>query len=138
MKWPWPRDSREDRAKRVALSYRHLIETIASGGLHDDIAIEAALATLDGRWCELGAGWVRPTMAPLDLDDWLTAAEMAELFHQEAKTIYDWGRRGNIRVHGVHGVRRYNVGDIVSYQCERRLRRPLDACAILPAGQTLP
>lgn len=113
MTWPWPRDSREDRAKRVALSYRHLVASVAPD----------ALQALDDRWCELGAGWVRPTMAPLDLDDWLTAAEMADLFHQEPKTVYAWGRRGNVRVQLSGGVRRYNVGDVVAYQRERRLRR---------------
>jgi hypothetical protein len=120
MTWPWPRDSREDRAKRVALSYRHLVETFARANA--DTAMAAALAELDDRWCELGAGWVRPTGA-LDLDAWLTGADMAELFHQEPMTVYAWGRRGNIRVQVVDGIRRYNVGDVVAYQRRRRLRR---------------
>lgn len=137
MTWPWPRDSREDRAKRVALSYRHLVETIASGELSDDIAINTALRTLDDRWCDLGAGWVRPTLAPLDLDAWLTAAQMAKLFHQDPHTIYDWGRLGRLRVSIQGGVRRYNVGDVVAYQQQRRLRRKVNS-PILPAGQTAP
>jgi hypothetical protein len=135
MKWPWPRDSREDRAKRVALSYRHLVQSIARGERND---VAEALAALDDRWCQLGAGWVRPTLAPLRLDDWLTGAEMAELFSQEARTIRDWGRRGNIRCQTMGGVRRYNVGDVVAYQRDRRLRRPVDACATVSAGQPAP
>lgn len=113
--WPWPRDSREDRAKRVALSYRHLAET------HPDLA--AALNALDDRWTEYGAGWVRPTPTPLRLDDWLTATDMANLFHQAPATVREWGRRGNIRTHTADGARRYNVGDVVAYQRTRRLRR---------------
>jgi len=119
MPWPWPRDSREDRAKRVALSYRHLVETF--GRIHPEIT--AALRELDDQWCRYGAGWVRPTLAPLDLDAWLTEVEMAELFHQEPKTVYAWGRRGNVRVQVIDGRRRYNVGDVVAYQRTRRLRR---------------
>lgn len=117
-KWPWPRDSREDRAKRVALSYRHLIEAIVLGDVADP---EAALLALDARWTELGAAWVRPTLAPLNLDDWLTGAQMAELFGQEPMTVYAWGRRGNVRVRVISGLRRYNVGDVVAYQQKRRL-----------------
>lgn len=136
MPWPWPRDSREDRAKRVALSYRHLIEDIARGAVADP---GAALETLDNRWCDLGAGWVRPTLVPLNTDDWLTEAEAAELFHQAPKTVYAWGRRGQIRVgHAADGARIYNVGDIVSYQSRRRLRGNGGTCTNMRAGQTLP
>lgn len=117
--WPWPRDSREDRAKRVALSYRHAMEAFAEE--HVDVA--GALRTLDDRWSELGAGWVRPTLAPLDLDEWLPAAQMGDLFHQEAKTVREWGRRGNVRVEVFAGLQHYNVGDVVAYQRVRRLRR---------------
>lgn len=118
--WPWPRDSREDRAKRVALSYRHLVETWTPG----DIDLGVALAALDDRWCDLGAGWVRPIDGPLDLDEWLTDAEMGELFHQAPKTVYAWAHRGRIRFRLCNdGVRRYNVGDVVDYQRSRRLRR---------------
>jgi hypothetical protein len=134
VKWPWPRDSREDRAKRVALSYRHALQVFAE--VRDDAA--AALLALDVRWSELGAGWVRPTLVPLDLDAWVDAAAMAELFHQDPRTIYDWGRRGNIRVRVYRQARHYNVGDIVTYQAQRRLRRPVDACATMREGQTAP
>jgi hypothetical protein len=117
--WPWPRDSREDRAKRVALSYRHALQQLAA----EDPAVAANLAAIDQRWADLGAGWVRPTPVPLDLTEWLTAADMAELFHQAPKTVYAWGRRGRIRVSlRDDGTRRYNVGDVVEYQRIRRLR----------------
>lgn len=119
--WPWPRDSREDRAKRIALSYRHLVEAIVRTEVDD---VGGALACLDDRWCELGAGWVRPSTLPLRLDDWLTSSEMAELFHQAPATVREWGRRGNVRVEMIDGARRYNVGDVVAYQRTRRLRRP--------------
>ena len=120
MTWPWPRDSREDRAKRVALSYRHLVEAIGRGDVDD---VEVALDGLDDRWEHYGAGWVRPTSEPLRLDDWLTSAEMGALFHQASATVREWGRRKNIRVEMIDGTRRYNVGDVVTYQRTRRLRR---------------
>ena len=33
--WPWPEDTREDRAKRIALSYRELLSRIARGEQDD-------------------------------------------------------------------------------------------------------
>jgi predicted site-specific integrase-resolvase len=57
------------------------------------------------------------------VDDWLTAEEMGELFHQSPKSIYDWGRRGRIRVMVDYGVRRYNVGDVIEYARDRRRQR---------------
>lgn len=112
-KWPWPGDSREDRARRIALSYRHLAQTLDAG----------LTALLDATWRERGEGWVLPAHDPLRIDDWLTAPAMAALFHKDAKTIYDWGRRHNIRVMIVNGQRHYCVGDVVAYESSIRARR---------------
>lgn len=119
--WPWPGDSREDRAKRVALSYRRLALAIAAGDVADPTA---ALADLDARWDERGAGWVAPTRAPLDLDAWLTAGEVARLLCIDPQRLRDWARRGHIRTMQAQlaGPRRYCVGDVVSYQRTRRLK----------------
>lgn len=111
--WPWPGDSREDRAKRVALSYRTALLNHAP---------EAA-ETLDEHWISLEQGWVRPTNQPLRLDDWLTEAEMADLLSISPKGVYMLGHRQRVRVHTVNGVRLYCVADIVEYHQKRRLWR---------------
>ena len=116
----WPGDSREDRARRVALSYRALAYNILRGNYIDPLA---SLKTLDDNWIESGQTWIRPTDQPLRLDDWLTNIDMSELFHISAKSIYDWGRRGHIRIAIIDGEKRYNVGDLVTYERGRRIRR---------------
>lgn len=117
--WPWSGDTREDRAKRVALSYRRLAQQFAAGDVTDQ---DGALADLDGRWRELGAGWIEPTSVPLDLDAWLRAGAMAELLSIDPRCLRDWARLGHIRVLQMGGARHYCVGDIVGYQRKRRLR----------------
>jgi hypothetical protein len=118
-KWPWHADNREDRARRVALSYRRLME-LAMNGQIDDPA--TAFTALDAKWQELGQGWVKPSDAPLDTDDWLTAAELAELLFIDPHSFRNWAQRGRIRVITEYGVRRYCVGDIVSYYAQRGSR----------------
>jgi len=120
MKWPWPGDNAVERAKRVALSYRHLLVQVAGGDVFDP---SVALQAIDERWAELGAGWILPTDSPLRLDDWLTDKEMAELFHLTPKQVYNWGYRGHIAVEIFGGERKYRVGDVVDYERHRRLRR---------------
>jgi hypothetical protein len=116
-KWPWPTDSREDRARRVALAYRQLAELMIAGQLPDPVA---SLRRLDDKWIELGQGWVVPTHAPLDPDAWLSPSELAELLHLEARALQDWHRRGHIRRikrHGSPAV--YSVGDVIKYYAKR-------------------
>jgi hypothetical protein len=112
--WPWPGDSREDRAKRVALAYRHRLAELDP----------SAAAELDEQWAELGAGWVAPAPAPLDLDAWHSAGEMAELLHIDPQYLRDWARRKHIRViQDTRKRRLYCVGDVVAYMRKARLRR---------------
>jgi hypothetical protein len=108
--WPWPADSREDAAKRVALSYRHALEEAAAG----DASRRAVLDALDEQWVERGAGWVKPTEAPLRFGDWLTAQEIAELFFITTKMVRNWGDRDQVQFYvATDGARRYRVGDVV-------------------------
>jgi hypothetical protein len=134
--WPWSTDTREDKARRVALSYRRLIELALQGQI-DDLAI--ALAALDTKWLELGQGWIKPVgSAPLRLDDWLPPGELSEMFNVDMRAFRDWARRGHIRVmrdpaqYGTPGYTRYCVGDIVSYWRKRSAR------ATLVLGQLCP
>lgn len=123
-KWPWHADTREDRARRVALSYRRLIELALNGQIDDPTT---ALNSLDAKWQELGQGWVKPSDTPLDMDGWLTPAELADLFHIDPHSFRNWAKRGRIRVMVVHGVRRYCVGDVVSYYAQRGSRAMISA-----------
>ena len=117
--WPWPSDSREDRARRVALSYRRLMELALDGQIDDPAT---AFDALDAKWQELGQHWVKPVEEPLNLDDWLSPTRLAVLFSLDARVFRDWARRGQIRVLDIDGQRRYNVGDVVAYSRKRHLR----------------
>lgn len=115
--WPWPENGRVDRTRRVATSYRRLLELALAGQIDDPAA---ALADLDNRWNELGQGWVTPSDQPLYLDDWLTPSELAELFHVDSQSFRHWARRGHISsIVSTDGVRRYRVGDVVEYARRR-------------------
>lgn len=117
--WPWHADTREDRAKRIALSYRRLALALAAGE-----ADASALADLDAQWADLGAGWVRPIEQELDLDGWLSAGELAALLCIDPQRFRDWARRGHIRSAVFDGPHRlYCVGDVVAYERNRRLKR---------------
>ena len=119
--WPWPLDSTTDRARRVALSYRRLMELALAGQIDDPAT---AFDNLDSKWLELGQHWIKPNEQPLNLDDWLTPGEMAALLCIDARALRDWARRGHLRIiHTSTGQRRYNVGDVVSYAQNRRQRR---------------
>lgn len=109
-------DTREDRAKRVALSYRRRLAEIDPG----------SVAQLDAHWREHGAGWVEPAQTPLRLDDWHAAGEMSELLHINARALRDWARRHPYQfrlMHDARGRRLYCVGDVVEYMRKARLRR---------------
>lgn len=122
--WPHPGDSREDKAKRVALSYRALLFD-ATQGRCDDPAGD--LHRLDRYWAEHGVCWPNPPAQPLsedDLDEWMNAADLAHLIHRSPVDIYRWARRGNIvqRV-SADGSPEYSVASVVGYQRAQRQRR---------------
>lgn len=119
-RWPWPGDSREEKARRVALSYRHLVEVLLTTGLKDP---QAALAELDAKWLDLQQFWLFADRRPLNVDEWLSASEMAEIVFLPAQVIRMWGVRGHVRVRVLDGLNRYNVGDVVEYEAAQRNRR---------------
>lgn len=118
--WPYPDGTAEDRAKRVALSYRRALELASLDQLGEPLA--DTLAELDSRWQNHGATWVKPTADPLDLDEWLPAGQLAELLAIDPQRLRDWARRSRIRVIVKSGVRHYCVGDVVAYQRDRRVK----------------
>lgn len=119
--WPYPGDSREDKAKRVAVSYREVVQRIAQGE-----AINAAfeLYLLDQQWASHGIYWPNPPDDLIDPDEWLTAADMAHLTDRTPADIYRWARRGNIQQRlSADGSPEYHVASAIAYQHKQRQRR---------------
>lgn len=119
--WPWPGDSREDRAKRVALSYRQLVFDITQGACHDP---SGELYRLDEHWASLGVHWPRPNPIPVDVDEWLSAADLAHLTDRAPADVYRWARRGCIQQRaGADGAPEYLLRSALEYQRQQRERR---------------
>lgn len=119
--WPWPGDSREDRAKRVARSYRNLIFEISQGRCADPAG---SLHRLDAHWASLGVHWTTPSPYPLEPGDWLSAADMAHAIDRTRKDIYNWARAGHIEQRcGPDGAPEYSVTSVLEYQRKLRQRR---------------
>ena len=120
--WPWPGDSREDKARRVAGSYRDLIQRIAMGQCDDPAG---DLHRLDETWTARGITWIRPNRTtPLDPDQWLTAPELAEIIGRPRKDIYNWARLGHIEQRcGPDGTPEYLTGSVIQYHARLRTRR---------------
>lgn len=91
--WPWPGQSREDKAKQVALSYRGLLRSIAQGRCNDPAG---DLHRLDEHWRALGVTWHTPAPISADPDDWMCAADIAQYVGRTPKDVYNWARRGHI------------------------------------------
>lgn len=128
--WPWPDDTPEDKAKRVARSYRGLVQSIAQGRCTDPAG---DLHRLDQHWLELDQHWVMPQVVPFDPDEWLSAADMVVAFaHYKTLTegqIRNWaylkrrGADGISEVPGPDGRPLYNTGDVMSHLVRQARRR---------------
>jgi hypothetical protein len=119
--WPHPEDGREDRPKRVALSYRQLAADIAQGNCPDPVR---ELHQLDERWLRHGAFWVVPSFDPYDPTEWVHAADAAHYADVEPGTIRKWAERGHIRVDHDHtGAPIYNIGDLRDHGANRARAR---------------
>lgn len=119
--WPWPGDSREDRAKRVALSYRQLVFDITQGRIED---AAGELYRLDQEWAGYGVHWPIPGTQPVDPEEWLTAADLAHLIDRTPADVYRWARRGNIQQRaGADGSPEYSIESALTYQRQQRQRR---------------
>jgi hypothetical protein len=120
--WPWPGDSREDKAKRVALAYRDLIFDITQGHC-DDPAAE--LHRLNLKWAEHGIYWHlhRPELL-IDPDEWMSAPDLAHALDRTRKDIYNWARLGHITQRaGPDGTPEYLVASVLEYHKKLRNRR---------------
>ncbi|WP_458317125.1 hypothetical protein [Mycolicibacterium brisbanense] len=121
MQWAWPGDSREDRAKRIARSYRELIFDITQGRIADPAG---ALHRLDRQWMSYGVNWHMPQRTPLDPEEWMSAPDLANAIGRTRRDIYNWARLGHIEHRcGPDGAPEYSVGSVISYQAQLRQRR---------------
>jgi hypothetical protein len=117
--WPWRGDSAVERARRVAQSYR------------------AALAELDRERCtaidtqmiRLGQEWVKPLLARIDLDDFVTLARAGELVGLTKDAVYKWTVNRGARPPMLHTRRDDNgqitvcIRDVLRVHAEHRKRR---------------
>jgi len=119
--WPWPEDSREDRAKRIAGTYRGLVQRIAQG-LCEDPAVD--LDRLDQHWCDLGAFWVMPPQAEINEQDWVDVRTAAHYADRSEQTIRVWAHRDLIDAReGADGAPEYRVASLIEYANTQRNQR---------------
>jgi hypothetical protein len=121
-KWPWPGDSPEDKAKRIALSYRQLAFDTTQNRCDDPAG---QLHRLDMHWAEYGHYWPNPGLIPVDdNEDWHTAADLAHLIGKSPVDIYRWARRGKILQRtSPDGSPEYSHTSAKAYQQQQRDRR---------------
>lgn len=122
VEWPWPGDSREDKDRRVARSYRALCERIAAGRVEDP---EAALAALDRRWLALSVTWPVPQLTMPNSDDLLTVAEVAYWTTRSETAVRMWFSRARAGGDGVLPIDtpeglRVRWGDVLAYRQRQR------------------
>lgn len=121
--WPFPADlTREDRAKRVAKSYRGLVFRIAQGQCADPAG---DLHRLDQEFIDLGINWlVLERNDQLDPEEWMRAPDLAAAIDRSRKDIYNWARLGHIEQRaGPDGAPEYSVASVIAYQAKLRQRR---------------
>lgn len=112
--WPWPGETRDQRAKRVARSYRDLVQDIAQGRCTDPAG---ELHRLDMHWQQFGIRWLIPDRKPIDINGWMTAPDLAQYLDRTRKDIYNWARLGHIEQRAsADGSPEYSVSSVVSYQ----------------------
>lgn len=120
--WPWPGDSREERAKRIARAYRELIFDITQGRCDDPAG---AMHRLDMKWRKYGVFWHMPTAAPpLDENEWVNNRDAAHYADRAEATIRTWAHRGHIETRtGRDGSTQYLLGSLMAYAVQQRRRR---------------
>lgn len=113
--------SREERAQRVARSYRTLVQQIAQGKCEDPAG---DLHRLDMQWQSCGVAWHMPRNKPIDPDAWMSAAELAITLNRTRKDIYNWARLGHIEQRAsADGAPEYSVASVLDYQRKLNQRR---------------
>lgn len=113
--WPFPGDGPLARARRIAHAYRK--------GLHD--ADPERCAEVDNQMTRWGQNWVVPGAAIHQLDDYIGAADAADLGEVGLATVRQWRLRGRLAGHlDEHGRWHYQVRDVLKVAAETRRRQP--------------
>lgn len=113
--WPWPRDTTQDRLKRIIDSYRTALKEVDP----------TACGLVDARMCEYGQSWVCSDQV-VDVNEKLSAPEIARRFGINAWNIHDWSRRHPDlipRLKDVNGKTVFRLGDVLAYQRDAGKRR---------------
>ncbi|RZT87479.1 hypothetical protein EV383_4404 [Pseudonocardia sediminis] len=115
MTWPWPGDTRTDRAQRCARWYRDLLAEYAP----------EACAELDGQLVDrYGQTWLRPVRGVEELDDWVTVDIAAEHTGVSVRAVYMWVYRDKIDGDvGKDGRLRVELRAALDYNAELRRTR---------------
>jgi len=112
--WPFPGESPVIRARRCALAYRALA---ADAG--------ADVSTLDAKIREWGETWLALSVVVHGPDDWLTAAQAAEMAHTTPHNIRAARRRGRITGRkGANGEWQFLARDVATLSSRVRSRKP--------------
>lgn len=122
-------ESREDRNKRIAIEAITLAERVAKvlersrQGVQCAEDVAAELEAFHTRWKARGVNWTRPSLLPLEPDEWYTANELAAHLDKDPATIRRWHYRGHISaLTSPDGTPRYQWGEVVAYDAARRAR----------------
>jgi hypothetical protein len=113
--WPHPGDTKLDRARRCAHTYRAELLKVAPD----------RAAAVDARLTELGEPWVAPQRADVDLDAWVSLDQAAELTGGTRDMIYKWATRDE-RIHAIkddRGRLLVQVRQVLDAQAELRIQR---------------
>lgn len=113
-------EPRADRNKRIAIEAIALLERAATEeGLRVQEWLRHELKSFRNRWTERGVEWVQPQLGAFDLDQWVTAEEMAKHADVQPGTVRRWHYRGHITSTTHNGRLLYNIGEVVTYIAKR-------------------
>jgi hypothetical protein len=115
MPWPFPGDAPVVRARKVAWAYRQIAE----------VADPQATHALDRRMVGFGQHWVVPREVVYEDDEWITAAQAAELACVDPAHLRTLRRRGRLIGQIAPNGRsyEYRAGDIYALLTVRRRAR---------------
>lgn len=114
--WPYPGDGPTARARRVAHAYRATLQNL----------VPKACQALDDRMRSMGQHWVVPHRVAIEPDEWVSAADAAQLACVKLDAIRQMRHRGRLTGRKLGGRWEYQVRDILNAFAKSRSRnRPV-------------